>query len=266
MYQDRKQTVAELAQMYKVSESTIKRRLSEIKREWVQPALFGGGYVHLDVTYWGRGHGVLVALDSLTNKPLYLSIVGNETNKDYLDAVESIELRGYQIKGIIIDGREGLFKALSNYPIQMCQYHMQEIVKRYLTKRPKLLAARALRDLVGRMSNMNKDDFESEYQLWKTEWHKVLTRRSKHRDGTSRYTHARLRSAMNSIDRFLPHLFIFQLPECQGMPNTNNKLEGTFTDLKKNLNNHSGMSAENRCRFIFGFFLAYAALHNTKRR
>ena len=40
------------------------------------------------------------------------------------------------------------------------------------------------------------------------------------------------------------------------MPNTNNKIEGTFTDLKKNLNNHSGMSQENRKRFIIGFFLA----------
>ena len=40
------------------------------------------------------------------------------------------------------------------------------------------------------------------------------------------------------------------------MHNTNNKLEGTFTDLKKNLNNHSGMTQENRKRFISGFFLA----------
>ena len=39
------------------------------------------------------------------------------------------------------------------------------------------------------------------------------------------------------------------------MPNTNNKIEGTFTDLKKNLNNHSGLTMENRRRFISGFFL-----------
>ncbi len=40
------------------------------------------------------------------------------------------------------------------------------------------------------------------------------------------------------------------------MPNTNNKIEGTLTDLKKHLNNHSGMNKENRKRFINGFFLA----------
>ncbi len=41
------------------------------------------------------------------------------------------------------------------------------------------------------------------------------------------------------------------------MPNTNNKLEGIFTDLKNNLNNHSGMTIKNRKRFICEFFLAY---------
>lgn len=40
------------------------------------------------------------------------------------------------------------------------------------------------------------------------------------------------------------------------MPNTNNKIEGTFADLKKPLNTHSGMSEENRKLFICGFFLA----------
>lgn len=53
-------------------------------------------------------------------------------------------------------------------------------------------------------------------------------------------------------------LFTFQREDCKGMPNTNNKLEGTFTDLKKNLNLHSGLSVKNRKRFICGFFLASA--------
>lgn len=43
-------------------------------------------------------------------------------------------------------------------------------------------------------------------------------------------------------------------PECSGMPNTNNKIEGTFSELKMLLNNHYGMSLENCKRFISGFF------------
>ena len=51
----------------------------------------------------------------------------------------------------------------------------------------------------------------------------------------------------------MPYLFTYQREDCKGMPNTNNKIEGTFTDLKKNLNNHSGLTQENRKRFISGF-------------
>ena len=54
---------------------------------------------------------------------------------------------------------------------------------------------------------------------------------------------------------YLPYLFTFLCSKCAGMPNTNNKIEGTFTDLKKSLNNHTGMSLQNRKRFISGFFL-----------
>jgi hypothetical protein len=50
------------------------------------------------------------------------------------------------------------------------------------------------------------------------------------------------------------------------MPNTNNKIEGTFTDLKKNLNNHSGLTRENRKRFISGFFLALAETLSMKKQ
>ena len=50
------------------------------------------------------------------------------------------------------------------------------------------------------------------------------------------------------------------------MPDTNNKIEGTFTDLKKNLNNHSGLTQENRKRFISGFSLALESkLEQTKK-
>ena len=40
-YQDGKQTIRELSERYKVSVSTVKRRLHDIKREWEQPPLLG---------------------------------------------------------------------------------------------------------------------------------------------------------------------------------------------------------------------------------
>lgn len=256
LYQDGKQTMAELAEKHRISQSTIKRRIREVTIGWDQPSLTGSGFLHLDTTYWGHNWGVLLGLDEETGLPLYVSFIGHERVQDYIDAVRSIEQRGYCIRGIVIDGMQSLFSEFSAYKIQMCQFHMMEIVKRYLTKRPKLIAARELKELVGSLTTRQKNEFEDEYRKWKERWGNTLNRRTTLKSGKTQFTHKRLRSAMHSVDFYLPYLFTYQQPECKGMPNTNNKIEGTFTDLKKNLNNHSGMSRENRKRFISGFFLA----------
>ena len=69
---------------------------------------------------------------------------------------------------------------------------------------------------------------------------------------------------MLSVEFYLPWLFTFE--EVEGMPNTNNKIEGTFTDLKKNIDNHSGMNKENRKRFVDGFFLALTETLRMKKQ
>ena len=148
----------------------------------------------------------------------------------------------------------------------MCQFHMKQIVRRYLTQNPRMLASRDLKALVDRLHQIHEADFRNEYQAWKEKWKGTIEHRSLHKDGRLHYTHRRLRSAMNSLDFYLPYLFTWQRKDCRGMPNTNNKIEGTFTDLKKNLNNHSGLTQENRKRFINGFFLALIETQSMKKQ
>ena len=266
-YLQEKQTISELSERFGMSVSTIKRRLQGIRCEWVQPSLSGEGFVHLDVTYWGRSFGVLLlALDSQRGTPLYMAFVRSETVKDYVDAVSSMEERDYSIRGLIIDGKQSLFRTFSEYRVQMCQFHMQQIVRRYLTLSPRMLASRELKELVGRLHKADEADFKRDYQEWKDKWKDTIGHKSLHKDGKMHYTHQRLRAAMNSLNFYLPYLFTYQREDCKGMPNTNNKIEGTFTDLKKNLNNHSGLTIENRKRFISGFFLALAESLGMKKQ
>lgn len=266
VYQQEKQTIKELSVRFGMSVATVKRRLHGIRREWVQPPLYGSGFVHLDTTYWGRGFGVLLALDSRTGKPLYMAFVKSETTKDYENAVASIKARGYGIKGLVIDGKKSLFTSFAGYHIQMCQFHMKQIIRRYLTLNPRMLAGRELKELVGRLHRARESDFRNDYQAWKETWKETIERRSVYMDGSTHYTHQRLRAAMHSLDFYLPYLFTYQREGCKGMPNTNNKIEGTFTDLKKNLNNHSGLTMENRKRFIAGFFLALMETLSMKKQ
>ena len=261
LYQAKKQTIVEIASSSGKSPSTVKRRLRGIAIKWEQPHLDGmSGFVHLDVTYWGRNWGVLLALDDATGRPLYIAFVKHETVADYVQAVETITRMGYTVKGIVIDGMRSLFDMFGDaYRIQMCQFHMRSIVDRYLTKKPRLKAAVALKELMGRLTVLDRNGFEKEFGKWNKDWDHTLNRRTvSKRTGKSHYTHKRLRTARNSVAFFLPYLFTYKEKGCEGMPNTNNKVEGLFTDLKKNLNNHSGMGEDGRKRFISGFFLALA--------
>lgn len=261
-----KQTISQLSQRYACSSSTIKRRLASLSIGWVQPTIFGGsGVVHIDATYFNRNRGVLVAFEAGSGAVLYMQHIAHECVQDYKRAIESIENRGYIVQGIVIDGIPSLFKAFSSYKIQMCQFHMVALIRRKLTKNPVLPAGKELLQLAYNLKHMSKEDFVDSFEQWKTRWNLFLNERSYNRvTKRTTYTHKRLRSAMLSIQFYIPWLFTFESVE--GMPNTNCPIEGQFTDLKKKLAVHAGMSNTNRERFVNGFFLALATLHNTKRR
>ena len=55
---------------------------------------------------------------------LYFSFVKSETVKDCEYAIISIEKCWYFIHGLIIDGKQSLFKSFSEYHLQMCHFHM----------------------------------------------------------------------------------------------------------------------------------------------
>ena len=92
----------------------------------------------MDTTYFGRNFGVMVFKDSLSGQILYKQYVKQETNKLYLHGIEEIARRGIKIQSIICDGRKGLLQLFEGIPIQMCNFHQVAIIRRYLTKKPKM--------------------------------------------------------------------------------------------------------------------------------
>lgn len=263
LYLENKQTIKEISQLTNLSESTVKRRLKNQKVEWIQPHISGAGVVHIDATYFGRNAGVILALEANTGRVLYMQHIAHEHVEDYTNAVSYIKSQGYIINGIVIDGFQSLFKELGQYPIQMCQFHMVAIVRRKITQNPQLEAGKELLTLIYRLKNLDKASFIAEFEHWKTKWKEFLREKTINPiTQRTTYTHQRLRSAMTSISFYLKWLFTFE--EVQGMPRTNNQIEGSFTDLKNNLRNHAGMTEESRKRFINGFFLAYTKSHNKR--
>jgi hypothetical protein len=254
-YLEGKQTMNELAAANGVSRSTVKRILSKVAITWRNPVCRGHGVIQLDATYFGRNCGVLVALEATSRRPLYLKHIAHERTSDYAEALAWIERDGYVVDGIVIDGMQTLFSLFKDYKVQMCQYHMCAIVRRKLTGNPRLPAGRELKTLMTTLTTCDRDTFYAAFEAWVLKWDAFLKERTVNPEtGHTFYTHRRLRSAMVGIRFYLPYLFTWQ--QVEGMPNTNNRLEGIFTDLKRNINNHSGMSRKNRERLINGFFLA----------
>ena len=255
LYQNGKQTIREISKSLGVGEMTVKRRLQSMRIGWKPPVLRGRhGIIHIDATYFGRNNGVIVALES-SGEVLYVKCIKHERILDYTEAVEALVSQGYGVDGIVIDGIQQLFSVLSRYPIQMCQYHMAAIIRRKLTQNPRTTAGKDLKALMRTLPEVNDGKFSDAFDEWQRKHASFLKEKTVCEDGRWIYTHKRLRSAAQSLRFYMPYLFThLTMP---GMPNTNNKIEGVFSDLKRNLRNHSGISNANREKFIYGFFLAW---------
>lgn len=138
----------------------------------------------------GRSWGVLLAFDEHSGFPLYLAFIENETASNYEKAIRSIEERGYTIFGIIIDGKKSLFTLFSDYQIQMCQFHMKQVIRRYLTQNPRLKTTRELKGLLDTLTVSSGRDFKINYAQWKEKWKDTLVKRSLLKCGKKLYSQA----------------------------------------------------------------------------
>lgn len=210
----------------------------------------------MDTTYFGRNFGVMV-FKSTEGYHLYWKYLKYETIAEYLNGLKYIEEQGVEIKGIVCDGRRGLFNALSSYPVQMCQFHQIAIVTRYITRNPRTQASIELKELMYLLPKTDKESFFGGLDDWFEKWRKFMNERATNPEtGKSWYVHKRLRSAYSSLKRNKEYLFTWYDNMDLKMPNTNNKLEGTFTSLKNKLRNHNGLNRERKQKFIDGFLKA----------
>ena len=212
----------------------------------------------MDATYWGRNFGVVVFKDFRTKKILWRKFIfRKETLADYKEGVDWLSENGFKIEGIVCDGLRGMLQMFSSYRVQMCQFHQVSIVRRYLTKQPDLEASIELLTIIRSLCHTDKAYFIASFNHWQMKWSAFLKERYiEKKTGKSRYVHVRLRSAYLSIKRNMPYLWAWYDNTAIGIPNTNNSLEGMFTDLKTKLRNHNGLSKAHRMVFIDQYVMA----------
>jgi len=255
-YSEGKQTYDQLALKYKCSRRTIQRRIDNhlvvIPKKEPKRVV-----VLMDTTYWGRDFGVMLFKDSYTKENLLKYYVTNETNSMYIQGISELKRKGYDVVAIVCDGRKGLMQSFGKIPVQMCQFHQVAIVRRYITKNPKLPAAIELKELVAMMKMTDKESFQGGLELWFNKWKSFLNERTTNFEtGKSHYTHKRLRSAYRSLKTNLNWLFTWYDYIELDIPNTTNAIEGHFSNLKTKLRNHNGLSKARKMKFIDEFLKA----------
>lgn len=258
-YVEGKQTLDQLALKYGVSERTIRRDLEGMR--YIQKiSKYKQVTVQMDTTYWGRNFGLMAIKDALRGNILWRKYVTHETIADYIEGVRWLEKHRFRIYGVVIDGMKGLAKALSPYPVQLCQFHQMLIVRRYITQDPEIEASAILLDLVNGITKMDKESFIGAFNEWYEKYKDVVNERvhdKRIKKKTPPYMRPRLRSAYLSVKRNMPLLWTFYDHPGTGLPNTNNALEGLFSDLKTKVRVHSGLSRDNRRKLLDEYILRH---------
>jgi hypothetical protein len=242
-----------LAKKYECSKRTIQRKIDNytiLHREISPRAVI----VLMDTTYWKRGFGLMLFKDSITKENLLKYYVKTENNNLYLKGINELQNKGFVVLAIVCDGRKGLFQLFDNIPVQMCQFHQVAIIRRYITKNPKLTASIELKEIVALLKQTDKESFEGLLNDWFTKWEPFLNERSlNEQTGKTYYTHKRLRSAYRSLNTNLKWLFTWYDFYELKIPNTTNAIDGHFSDLKNKLRNHNGLSFLRKMKFIDEF-------------
>lgn len=251
-YVEGKQTLDQLALKYGVNERTIRRDLEGMR--YVQKISKDKHVtIQMDTTYWGHRFGLMAIRDALRGKVLWRKYVTHETIADYMEGIHWLEKNHFKIYGVVIDGMKGLDKALYPYPVQLCQFHQMLIVRRYITQDPDIEASKALLDLANDITRMDKESFVGALDDWYEKYKDVVNERVQDRRikrKTPPYMRPRLRSAYLSLKRNMPLLWTFYDHPETGLPNTNNGIEGMFSDIKTKVRVHSGISRNNRRKLL----------------
>lgn len=204
----------------------------------------------VDTTFFNRIDGLSIIRSYNTKQNLAWEYVTSENMATYRRLRMKIQNQGFEIQAAVIDNKPGLKEVFSDIPVQLCLFHFQKLIRRYLTFNPRLEAARELKTLVSNISFISKEEFKIQFKSWNKKWDEFLKEKTMSHYGSYNYTHKKLRSARNTVKRHLSYLFTYQkYPELK-IPTTTNDIESMNSKIKDLLRIHRGYSRKLRNKII----------------
>jgi hypothetical protein len=182
---------------------------------------------------------------------LWWKFIDQESLSDYKEGYHDLIELGYVFASVTCDGFRGLTNIFGSCPVQFCHFHQKQIIRRYVTKNPKLIAGIELKELVEMLGEIPSDEFKKYLQAYLNHHKEFLAEKTV--DPVTRkwhFTHQRLRSAIRSLLTNFNHLFTYEKNLDLQIPTTNNALESHFSHIKTLTRIHRGLKRKMKQKFI----------------
>lgn len=255
----KKQVVRELVETYNLDKKTIHSFLEK----YVLPIKVHTPrklFVIVDATYFRKKKNAepwraVVFRDPIKKENLWFGFGEVENHNLYLQGRAYLESLGYVFLGTTGDGFSCIRKVFNDVPFQMCLVHIERIVVRKITRRPELEAGQVLLALIKILGTCPSGIWKDRFKKYIEKYRDFLNEKTLHPEsGISSWTHKELRSAVLSVQMFLPYFFTYET--VKDISQTTNSLEGHFSHIKDILRIHRGMSNHLLRKVLSAIFLA----------
>ena len=210
--------------------------------------------------------GVVTFRDVWGKENLWWKFVDDETVSAYQEGKACLESLGYGILSATCDGLPGLLNVFKGIPTQFCHFHQTQIVRRYVTENPKLVAGHELLELSKTLTITTESVFKHRLNLFIDRHRNFLNEKTTDPlTGRWFFTHRRLRSAVNSFIHNMPYLFTFERFSNLKIPTTTNALESHFSHIKDIVRIHRGLSLSMKQKVIHAILLNSSIVLKEKR-
>lgn len=213
-------------------------------------------HLRVDATYFAQ-FCLLCYQDHYDGYTQLIRFSDGEHYSEIKEDFDNLIRLGVQIESVTTDGHKSLLKAIrKSVPdavVQRCLIHIQRMCLLWLTRFPKHLAGKELRQLVLMLLRIRTENDRLYWTRELSHWyerHKTYLQEKTINDHTGQYwyTHKLLRRSYFTIRRALPNMFHYLTnPD---IPATTNGIEGFFSHLKNHLDLHRGLTIRHRIDFI----------------
>jgi hypothetical protein len=217
-------------------------------------------YLIIDGTYFTEGLCLVLYYDLKLRYSLLYRFTTGEYYREIKEDLENLKALGIDVAAVTCDGKRAIIKAVEKvYPtatLQRCMVHVQRMVRLWLTRKPKIGAARELRYLIGLLHHIRSVVEQHMWVIAFEQWynrHKTLVEEKVQHPATGRwwYKHRQLRRSAVMVKKALSDMFHFIGDS--DIAKTTNGLDSYFGHLKLNLGVHRGLSKQHREAFILWY-------------